>query len=332
MAAELRRAGRVHQGGHTPSGSVPTLPAMSLPAIALCFALGPAEPSQGTNIAPLEQAIGSASPTTESANQLASALTEAEARALDLVDDGNALELLDRARLALVSIHLALGDTSKAEAAMDEVIRSAMGRDIAAGSFGPAVLELYGKRQRFLQQSGTATIEIKCPDCEVIVNEVRASGPELHLYLGHYRVWVVFADPNRAPERLDIELREPGSVVQRSFSAKITEQPQDKLEFEGPHHKRLLPRWAELTGVSAGAVVLIGGIVLAALNDKCIGNALGGDPDTCPDLYENRPQDKVILGIGAGVMAAFGVVLTVDEVRVGRARGQQAMLTWTTQF
>src|SRR5262249_38837627 len=111
------------------------------------------------------------------------------------------------------------------------------------------------------------------------------------------------------------------------------EQPKDKLEHEGPaQHKRLLPRWAELTGVSAGAVLLIGGIVLAALNDKCKGNAINGDPDVCPQLYENRPQDKVLIGIGAGVMALAGVMLTVDEVRVGRARGHQAMLTWTIHF
>jgi hypothetical protein len=306
---------------------------MSPLIFALWFAPEPAEPNEGTNSSPLEQAIGSATPTTESADQLASALTEAEARALEFVGDRNALELLDRARLALVSIHLALGDTSKAEAAMDEAIRSAMGREIAAGSFGPAVLELYGKRRRSLQAKGTATIAITCPDCEVIVNEVRASGPDMQLYLGHYRVWVVFADPTRAPERLDIELREPGSVVQRSFPAKIIEQPDDELELEEPtQHKRLLPRWAEFTGVSAGAVLLIGGIVLAALNDKCKGNALGGNPDSCTDLYENRPQDKVLIGIGAGVMALAGVVLTVDEVRVGRVRGHQAMLTWTIQF
>lgn len=302
---------------------------------ALWFALGP-ESNQGANTAPLEQAIGSASPTTESANQLASALTEAEARALEFVGDVNALELLDRARLALVSIHLALGDISEAEAAMDEAIRSAMGREIAAGSFGPAVLELHERRQRSLQEKGTATISITCPDCEVIVNEVRASGPDIHLFLGRYRVWVVFADPTRAPERLDIELREPGSVVRRSFPVTIIEQPKDELGLEKPaQQKRLLPRWAELTGASAGAALLIGGIVLAALNDKCKGNALAGDPsdgDSCPELYENRPQDKVLIGIGAGVMAVAGVVLTVDEIRVGRARGHRAMLTWTIQF
>jgi hypothetical protein len=305
---------------------------MSPLTLALWLALGPAETSEGTNIVPLEQAIGSASPTTESADEIASALTDAEARALEFVGDGNALELLDRARLALVSIHLALGDTSQAEAAMDEAIRSAMGRQIAAGSFGPAVLELYEKRQRVLQEKGTATIEITCPDCEVIVNEVQASGSDMHLYLGRYRVWVVFADPTRAPERLDIELREPGSVVQHSFPARI-EQPEDKLDSPAPaRHKRLLPRWAELTGVSAGAALFIGGIVLAALNGKCKGDVLGGDPDSCLQLIENRPQDMVLIGIGAGVMTAAGVVLTVDEVRVGRARGHQAMVTWTIQF
>lgn len=310
------------------------LPAMSPLTLALWFALGPAEPSPDTNIASLEQAIGSARPTTESATELAGALTEAEARALEFVDDEQALELLDRARLALVSIHLALGDTSEAEVAMDEAIRSAMGRELAAGSFGPAVLELYQRRQQSLQQQGTATMAITCPDCEVIVNEVRASGPEMPLHLGRYRVWVVFADPTRAPERFDIELREPGAVVQRSFPAEVIEPPKDEIQQSTPH-RRLLPRWAELTGVSAGAVLLIGGIVLAALNDKCKGNALGGDPSdrvSCPELYENSPQDKVLIGIGAGVMAVAGVVLTVDEVRVGRARGHQAMVTWTIQF
>ncbi|WP_146158189.1 hypothetical protein [Enhygromyxa salina] len=306
---------------------------MSPLSLALWLLFGPAGPDQGRDVVVLEQAVISAGPTAESAQRLAEALTNAETQALALIGDEDALALLDRARLALVSIHLALGDSVEAEAAMDEVIRSAMGRQVGAGNFGPVVLELYERRLQALRNTGTSTIAITCQSCEIIINETRASNPELPLYLGRYRVWVVFSDPNRGPEHLVIELHEPGMAARRSFLTS-SERPigEDVPGATQDRRTRLLPRWAELSMASAGAALLIGGVVLAALNGTCRGEALGGDTETCPQLHENHPQDKVLIGLGAGAMVAAGVVLTVDEVRIGRARGRQAMLTWTIQF
>ncbi|KIG17187.1 hypothetical protein DB30_03784 [Enhygromyxa salina] len=299
--------------------------------LALLLVLGSPPHDEEPGTAPLEQAVISASPTAESAHQLAEALTAAEAEALELVQDADALALLDRARLALASIYLALGDSTKAAAAMDEVIRSAMGRDVGAGSFGPTVLELYERRLQALQDTGTSTIAIVCHGCEVIINEAHVTDPATPLYLGSYRVWVVFTDPRRAPTHLEIELSEPGIVARRSFLA-VSQSPRDAPEVNSEGTARLLPRWAELTMASAGAVAMISGVVLASLNGKCRGDARGGDSETCPQLYHNRPQDIVLIGLGTTAVVAAGVVLTIDEVRVGRARGHQAMLTWTTRF
>lgn len=306
--------------------------------LALLLALGPAESEQDPSTAPLEQAIVSASPTADSVEQLSAALAIAEAEGLDLADDRNALELLDRARLALVSVHLALGESAEAEAAMDEVIRSAMGREVEAGTFGPEVLALYERRLQSLQEAGKSSIAVECDGCELIVNEARVGETQAQLYLGRYRVWVVFPDPARPPERFEIELREPGAVERRSF-ASLTEP--SRTEHVRPQQQkksaraRLLPRWAELAAVSVGAALLTGGVALAALHGKCRGDAFGGDVSdggACPRLYSNRPQDGILIGVGASVMIAAGVVLSVDEVRVGRQRDRRAMLTWTTRF
>ena len=49
-------------------------------------------------------------------------------------------------------------------------------------------------------------------------------------------------------------------------------------------------------------------------------------------LFANRPQDYMLFTLGAVTTASFGVFLTLDEVRIGRARGRQALVSWTLRF
>lgn len=54
--------------------------------------------------------------------------------------------------------------------------------------------------------------------------------------------------------------------------------------------------------------------------------------EECPEIYLNKPQGYTLTVLGAAAMLTGGVLLTVDEVRVGRQQGTQATLTWTFRF
>lgn len=290
-----------------------------------------ASPEATAALVELEDAVNDAAPTEESARRLTEALERSLAEGLELVDNPDALDLHDRARLVLVSIYLAAGNEAQAERAMDEAIRSAMGRDIGAGRFGPVVLELHERRLEALTAAGTGTIAITCEDCEVFVNEARLSDPAAPLFLGTHRVWVVFSDSDRAPERIDLDLDLPGAVASHRFTTALT-PPAPTDEAPRTKRRRLYPRWVELLGLSAGAASLVSGVMLTAIHDKCRGAPFTGDLETCETVYFNRPQGPILIGLGATVMAAAGITLTYDELRVGPRRDRRAMMTWTLRF
>ena len=313
----------------------------------LWLSLAPPADRPNATLTQLEQVTVAAEPSSASQTELEAALREAEAQALELGGDPKALEILAQARLALVWVYLAQGQSEAAEAAMDEAIRSAMGMAIPAGNFGPQVLELHDQRKSALEQVGTASIEIDCDSCEVIINERRSPNPSEPLQLGLYRVWVTSRDGALQPARFDVELTEPGAVETREFRAVQAPAPTSELPplpaHDGPNDKprrrmsegRMLPRWAELLGAAAGIGLLVSGGVLSSLHGRCRGDAKDGDPndlDTCPVLFNNHPQDYALFGLGGSLLALSGVVLTIDEVRLGRARGRQAMVTWTIRF
>ena len=53
----------------------------------------------------------------------------------------------------------------------------------------------------------------------------------------------------------------------------------------------------------------------------------------CPNVYQaSAIASFAMISSGAAVLVLSGVMLTVDEVRVGKDRGHQAMLTWTFRF
>lgn len=146
--------------------------------------------------------------------KLEAALAEVARHPENLSDPGQR-ELVRQARFALVwSQQKATGqvDDSKAVAWMDDAIRSALTTPLPTGYFdaenrdslfGPDVADLYRARRTTLGSKGAASIDIQCTSCRVFVNETEiqgnaashATGP---LYLGTYRVVVVWADAGAA--------------------------------------------------------------------------------------------------------------------------------------
>ena len=54
--------------------------------------------------------------------------------------------------------------------------------------------------------------------------------------------------------------------------------------------------------------------------------------DTCGDVYEMTAGGAALLGVGGGLLVVSGVLLGVDEVRVGRAKGHQVTVGFTLRF
>ncbi len=297
-------------------------------SFALVAMLSFAPPDSGGNtMQALQQAIdrvGTEQPET-SIVELEAALAEA-AKHPEIASSEDAQAKLANARLVLAWLHLAEGDDAAAAAAMDEALRSARGSELDAGKFGPAILELHDARKAVLGSSETGTIEIDCRvPCAVVVNERKADNPVTELPLGSYRVWISATEGDPDWTFHEVELTLDASTQSLSF-----EGPTPIVE-ERPvkSRKRMLPRWAEIVGLTAGLGLIAGGAVLMSLNGKCQG---GGDPATCPAVYDNTIQGASLLGVGGAVFLTFGAVLTVDEVRIGKAKGRQAMLTWTMRF
>lgn len=87
-----------------------------------------------------------------------------------------------------------------------------------------------------------------------------------------------------------------------------------------PPRKRMLPRWAELTGLAAGVAVIASGASLWSVDGKC--RPLGEELRDCPRLWESTAAGASLVGIGAAVVITSTVLLIVDETRTGK-RGQE---------
>jgi len=276
---------------------------------------------------------------TESVQALEQALALAAQFPHEVPSDGATLDKLGRARLALAWLYLVDANDEAANAAMDEALRSARGTSLPSGSFGPKVRALHDERQRALKQQGTAVIEVDCGAvaCQVVIDERRSANPSDPLYLGSYRVWIGARDGS-AWEFYTVELGEAGGVSKLAYAAgavATTEGPEPPPEplFDGPvaKPKRLMPVWAEAIGITVGVGLIVAGAILLAFDGECNDSEVESLAQaTC---YQNKPQAYSLLGIGAGTLLSFGVVLSVDEAR--RVRGtktNRAMLTWTLRF
>lgn len=258
--------------------------------------------------------------------------------------DPSTLEQITRARLHLVWCYLDLDDQVAANAAMDSAIRSMAGTALPMNEpgLGTVLRPVYDERLRALQAAGTATIDVDCKvRCEVLVEGHRSPNPTNPLFLGDYQIWILARDGSVAPQRYAVSLEQPGQVVSLVFE----EGAEGEGSTDGPaitapsasgrdeprqrDSKRMLPRWAEALTMVAGVGVLAAGAALTAIDGKCTG---GGDIYTCLRVWENQPQGYALIGLGAALVITSGVMLTIDEVRVGNEKHRQAMLTWTFRF
>jgi hypothetical protein len=253
-----------------------------------------------------------------------------------LSTDTGIQEKLAKARISLVALLLERGDAAAAAVAMDEAIRSARGNELPVRSFGPDVLRLYEQRRTVLEGLGTGLIEVDCEiPCDVVVDERLSPNPSDPLIVGTYRVWVGASDDSAEWAYFEVAVDTPGeteSVVYRIAKPEAVTRPEPILDSPPPKAKRLLPRWTEVLGLTAGVGLAVVGGVLLSFNGKCRGGGSPSSMEECPDVYDNTAQGYALVGVGAGVFALAGVMLVVDEVRVGRTKAQQAMLTWTFRF
>ncbi len=242
------------------------------------------------------------------------------------------------AHVILIRLYLAEGDTQAAEQAMDELIRTARDQVPPVRSYGLEVTNLHSQRQQVLQAAGTATLRIECEvECEVVINE-RSTSSEERLLLGPYRIWVRAKNGTASWEQHTVELTEPDAVVTLTYEDPnpIEAPPPPPPPREPEKKQRMLPRGAEIAGVAVGAGLLVAGAVLLAFDGRC--SATKQHPDsnstleTCGDIYEMTAGGAALLGVGGGLLVVSGVLLGVDEVRVGRARGHQAIVRFKLRF
>ncbi len=323
-------------------------------ALSLIFTAPEAAPATAELTAKIEALLE----TPESAKiaELERAIADLEARPQDVIADKPLADELLRARVVLA---WAQQDPEQAAAAMDEAIRSAAGRALPLTGLGSDIKALAKQRATSLEAGGTAVIEVDCSvPCQVIVDERRSVNPTDPLPLGTYRVWVVATKADIEPIRHAVVLDEAGQTERIEFGkvdvvvpppklideppvkeaktrkprkapVKKTDKP-DKPKRPASATKRLLPLWAEIAGVVAGAGLVAGGAALLALDGNC---EFGGDPKTCSGrLIENTPQGAALVAVGSGVLVSFGALLGVDQVRAGQAKQTTAMVSWTFRF
>lgn len=323
--------------------------ALSL-SIWIAFAPPDAAPSAGAELSTTIEAVLS-EPNSTTISELEQQIAALEAKPQDVIADPALADELLRARVVLA---WAQTEPELAAAAMDEAIRSAAGRELPLKGLGTDLKTLAKQRADALANAGTVIIEVDCAvACQVIVNERRALNPTDPLPLGTYRIAVVARGGEVESMREDVVLDVAGETARLEFGRaakdeavpvvvdaptkqgmrKRGERKEKPTKPDEPAKsatsKRLMPLWAELVGIVAGVGLVGAGATLLALDGKCKG---GGAPSTCPILIENTVRGAAIVAVGAGAMLSFGMVLGVDQARVGRERGRGAMLSWSLRF
>jgi hypothetical protein len=255
--------------------------------------------------------------------------------------DPKGREALDLSLLNLARALLLTGAEDRATQVMDAVLLTAHDRKLPVKRFGPTLVNFHDDRRKALDEAGTGAILVNCRvSCRVVIDEQSATSSSGPLYLGSHRVWVEAADGSAEPERHTVELDKVGVTEVVYYPVESDDEceivapvPVVEAPVAAPSRKRVLPRWAEIGVMVIGAGAIAAGGVLMGLDGKCPG---GLDPMAdaarCPELYEGTISGLVSLGLGSALLVTGGVMLTVDEVRLGNETGRQAMLTWRMRF
>ena len=243
-----------------------------------------------------------------------------------------------RARVVLVRLYIAEGDDEAARETMDELIRTAGDQTPPVQSYGPEVSQLYQDRKTALDAQGLATIELDCKvACDIVINERRVSEQRKELMPGAYRVWVKASEGEHDWEYHEVALDSAGAVQTIVYEDPTPPAPPPPAPPPPPPEpKRMLPRAAEIAGLAVGVGLLVTGAVLLSFDGKCSKtNARPTDmstQDECGDLLETTVSGFSLVGVGGGLLVVSGVMLSIDEVRVGRAKGRQVMLGVSMRF
>jgi hypothetical protein len=263
-----------------------------------------------------------------------------------LAEDPAAHELRTFAELALARAELARGDRYAASATIDASLEALGGRPLDIESLGPSLGALVEERTQALQARGVARLRVECSvACRVLVDERNAgdvdtpgSARELSVPLGQHRVWVeAIAESEHEPLRTTIALDSADARVSLAFPKveppvpSILESEPRKLELLGPRN-RVAPRWVEVAALASGGAALVAGAVLWAMDSHCPRGADPNDVVACPELYDTRAAGIALVGAGVAAALTGGVMLTVDETRVGSRRGHELGLVWTARF
>ena len=102
--------------------------------------------------------------------------------------------------------------------------------------------------------------------------------------------------------------------------------------FGPPARPRVLPRWADILITTVGVAAVGTGAVLWAIDGRCPD---GADPENkvaCPQVYITKTAGIAMVAAGSAVLVTGTVLLSVDEVRTARGRGQTVSLAWTVRF
>lgn len=268
---------------------------------------------------------------------LAAAIEQLSSFGPQIAADPKARETLDLSLLNLARALLVSGDEAGAAEIMDQALRSAYDRKLPIARFGPTLVDFHDQRRALLDERGTAAIQVQCHvSCRVVIDARPSSTDSGPLYLGPHRVWIESLDGSVPAVDYPIELSEAGATEVLHFAViepKCEPPVVAAAPPPAPEPKRMLPRWAEISVAAIGVGAIIAGGVALGFDGKC---PRGLDPVTdaqrCPQLYEGTVPGLVAIGLGSALLVAGGVTLTVDEVRVGKQRGRQAMLGWHMKF
>jgi hypothetical protein len=284
----------------------------------------PAPPgSYAKVVADLEEAIALNTADPAAGNgSLANALLALIEHAPALAADRNTLMRRVDAMLQLARSQLPKTPNIAAQT-MDEAIRQAHGDSLPAASYGPRLEALYQERLAVMNERGTAELEIDCTiRCRVYIDgheEPIVSGP---LHLGAHNVWVEDISGVYPPLRSVEVLSVAGKKHKLSYGPHMAPRP-----AAAAPGSRVAPLWVEITMLTMGVAMLVGGTTALALHQDC------PEPNfTYCKNFDGRALGGALIGIGGVSLGAGSVMLSVDRRRDVQNDSLQAMLVWQRRF
>ncbi|HVH98673.1 MAG TPA: hypothetical protein VM869_08180 [Enhygromyxa sp.] len=265
--------------------------------------------------------------------QLRDALNLLQGFAPQLATNPEGQELRTMGQLTLARALLATNNADGAREAMDEAIRTSRGDPLPTKNFGPGLTALHRERAGVLEKQGAGSIEIVCNvPCRVFVNERPTQQRTDGLVPGSYRVWIEANDGSGANLQKLVAIESDGDAVKLEFGRAIETPPEEEdVPKPKPKKPRLLPRWADVLLLSAGAIAVGTGATLWAIDHKC-GDLSNPRTSQCPEVFLTKTAGIVTVAGGGALLLTGTVLLTVDEIRVANQRGTQASLMWTFRF